>query len=281
MQRTAASFQPCDLCRHLSHAQHITPTNLRNRGTPLRHNPALCPRPAPPSPAAARSPLAGAAARRLPAGACAAPRFLFVPLRFRVAGERSAVAVWGRGGTAAAAGPPPPSGRHSAPGRREGRGEAAAATTTAVPAEARAGSPPPGRHGQDPGGAGELVPPAAAEARHRAAGGGAGRDAAEPGAVPRHVRARHPAGAAGPRRLPAAGGPPGAGGLRALPPRRVRGLLQPGAGSRPPTARLRRAELPRPGHPRLHPGGAAPHHELPLGAGALRAAAGGGPAAGV
>lgn len=215
---------------------------------------------------------AGGSVRRSPLG----PRRCLRP-------RSGAAAARARGGRQ---GRPPPPRRHSAPGRGEGRGEAAAA---AASAEAWAGPPPPplgrcarsARHGQDPGGAGELVAPAAAEAGDRAAGGGVGGDAAEPGAVPRHVRPQHPAGAAGPRPLPAAGGAAGAGGLRPLPPRRVRGLLQPRAGPRPAAARLRRAEQPRPRHPRLHPGGAAPHHELPLGAGALRAAAGGGAAAGV
>lgn len=227
--------------------------------------------------------------------------FLFASLRFRVAGGDRSVGQLGprrclsrgrgdrhrrrrrRPGEGRAEGAPER--RHSAAGPGEGCREAAAA----VSAEAWAGPPPPplgrctwsARHGQDPGGAGELVAPAAAEASDRAAGGGVGGDAAEPGAVPRHVRPQHPAGAAGPRPLPAAGGAAGAGGLRPLPPRRVRGLLQPRARPRPPAARLRRAEQPRPRHPRLHPGGAAPHHELPLGAGPLPAAAGGGAAAGV
>lgn len=99
--------------------------------------------------------------------------------------------------------------------------------------------------------------------------------------MPGHVRPDHPAHLGGPGPLPAAGGAPGAGGLRTVPPARVRVLLQQDARVGPPSAGLPLAGPEGCRHPGLHPQRPEAHHELPLGAGPLQPAAGGGATAGV
>uniref|UniRef100_A0A7N4NGJ7 Ubiquitin carboxyl-terminal hydrolase n=1 Tax=Sarcophilus harrisii TaxID=9305 RepID=A0A7N4NGJ7_SARHA len=137
---------------------------------------------------------------------------------------------------------------------------------------------PPRRHGQDPGGPGELVAPAAAQAGDSAQGGGVCREVAGRGAVRSHVRPDDAAHPGGPGPLPEAGRAPGAGGVRPLPPPRVRELLQQDVRAGPPAARLPLAGQEGRGHPRLHPQRAAPHHELPVRPRSLQRAAGGGAA---
>lgn len=81
--------------------------------------------------------------------------------------------------------------------------------------------------------------------------------------------------------FPATSGPPGAGGLRAVPPAGVRVLLQQDFRVGPPSAGLPLSGQEGRRHPGLHSQRPEADYELPVGAGSLQPAPGGGPANGL